>query len=180
MSSVAAEALSFSSSLQDKKKGLLHEYHKVKGDTEEVEREKDFSDKLSDFFGLNTTQKLIVAAICIAISIVFGTLAVIFVTIPGTFAITYTLCVLFFLLGTMFVVGPKRQLKKMFKPHRFIACCVFLASIVLTLWAGLYLKNLFLVLIFLIIQLAATIWYIASFIPMAQDAIYSSLESAVA
>lgn len=56
MSSVAAEALSFSSSLQDKKKGLLHEYHKVKGDTEEVEREKDFSDKLSDFFGLNTTQ----------------------------------------------------------------------------------------------------------------------------
>ena len=48
-----------------------------------------------------------------------------------------------FIFRTMFVVGPKRQLKKMFKPHRFIACCVFLASIVLTLWAGLYVSWFF-------------------------------------
>jgi len=58
MSLDALDALSFSSSLSSKKKSFLDEFDKKTGISteEEIEQEKDFSDKLADFIGLDTSQ----------------------------------------------------------------------------------------------------------------------------
>ena len=58
-----------------------------------------------------------------------------------------------------------RQLKNMFKPVRLIASLIFIGALALTLFAAFKLKFAPLVLICVIIQFAALIWYIFSYIP---------------
>lgn len=69
---------------------------------------------------------------------------------------------------TFFLSGPLKQLKKMFEPTRLVATLVFLAMIVLTLVAGLILRNPVLALICIIAQYLAMAWYSLSYIPYAR------------
>ncbi|TKR92980.1 hypothetical protein L596_007522 [Steinernema carpocapsae] len=71
--------------------------------------------------------------------------------------------------GTCFLMGPVQQLQKMFESTRLVATIVYLAMIVLTLVAGLVLRNGALALIFVIGQYIAMAWYSISYIPFARD-----------
>ncbi|KAK0425846.1 hypothetical protein QR680_009423 [Steinernema hermaphroditum] len=71
--------------------------------------------------------------------------------------------------GTCFLMGPFKQLQKMFEPTRLIATVVYITMIVLTLIAGLVLHNGALALIFVIGQYIAMAWYSISYIPFARD-----------
>uniref|UniRef100_A0A9J2PBQ5 Vesicle transport protein n=1 Tax=Ascaris lumbricoides TaxID=6252 RepID=A0A9J2PBQ5_ASCLU len=71
------------------------------------------------------------------------------------------------LLGTCFLMGPMKQLQKMFERGRFIATFIYLATIVLTLVAGLVLSNPPLAVLFVINQYIAMAWYSISYIPFA-------------
>jgi len=96
------------------------------------------------------------------------------------FALLCTLGSLTAIMSTFFLVGPFKQLQKMFAPTRLIATVVTLLMIVLTLMAGLLWKKGGLCIIFMFLQYAAMIWYALSYIPYARDAVTKCCNSFIA
>ena len=85
------------------------------------------------------------------------------------FAALYSLSNILGLGSTFFLVGPRAQLKKMFKPVRLWSAIAFLLLIGLTLFAAIYLKNGGLTILFAIMQYAALLWYTLSYVPGARS-----------
>ncbi|KAL4145976.1 hypothetical protein PRNP1_011849 [Phytophthora ramorum] len=82
------------------------------------------------------------------------------------FGITYTLGNIISLCGSGFLVGPKQQVKLMFKPVRRIATIVYLLMIVVVFTVAIAAPELGLVVLLLVlIQCAAAVWYSASYVP---------------
>lgn len=59
---------------------------------------------------------------------------------------------------------------------RLITSLIFVGSLIMTLISALVFQNALLVLIFLIIQICAYIWYVASYIPFARDCLKGCLK----
>lgn len=64
-----------------------------------------------------------------------------------------------------------RQLKNMFAQKRIIATIIYIATLIGTLIVAFTLESVILVVILMILQLGALVWYILSYIPFAQEAI---------
>ncbi|KAJ1657650.1 hypothetical protein IWQ61_002988 [Dispira simplex] len=99
----------------------------------------DNSSPLSDYFSLTRTQRLYAFGICAVIGLVLCALSLMMlglINLAG-FAIFYSLGNVVAILGTMFLVGPMRQLKMAFEPVRIIATIVFIITLVLTFIAAL-------------------------------------------
>jgi len=75
------------------------------------------------------------------------------------------------LISTCFLMGPFKQLKKMFDPIRIVATIVYISMIVLTLLAGFVWSSPPLAFLFVIGQYIAMAWYSLSYIPYARDAV---------
>ena len=90
---------------------------------------------------------------------------------PLKFSLTYSLGNLCSLGSTFFLIGPERQLKRMFKQTRYIASIIFLSSLIGTLVFAIWFfdkevwwhKLFLLLLIFL--QFCSLFWYTLSYIP---------------
>jgi len=140
------------------------------------EPQEEQSGGVTEISGLSWDTRLKGCGICalIAILLGFGSVIVYFLgdNLSG-FAILYTFAVIFGIGATLFLMGPLNQLKKMFDPTRLIATIVFIASLVMTLISALVIKIGVLVLLFVIVQFLALIWYTISYIPFARDAIKS-------
>jgi len=67
------------------------------------------------------------------------------------------------------LVGFKKQWQNMIDKSRLFTSIVFLAALIMTLVSALIIESGWLVLLFLIIQVCAYIWYAASYIPFARD-----------
>jgi hypothetical protein len=85
------------------------------------------------------------------------------------------ICARFLCCSTTFLVGPARQLRYMFDRTRVIATLIYLACLGGTLWAGFARADLAIVLALLVAQFCALVWYTASYIPYARNAIQSCL-----
>lgn len=74
-------------------------------------------------------------------------------------------------------MGPCKQLKSMFDPKRLVATVIYLALVGTTLGVALGMKDpsVVLVIFLVILQFCALVWYMASYIPFAQNAIKSCL-----
>jgi len=96
-------------------------------------------------------------------------------THPERFALLYTLGNIIALASTMFLWGPCSQLKKMFAPERLVATVVYLGSMALTLFLAFYVQKVLPVILSLILQCLAMVWYAASYIPFGQQMIKSCL-----
>ncbi|POM76536.1 Transmembrane protein [Phytophthora palmivora] len=82
------------------------------------------------------------------------------------FAFFYTLGTLCSIGSSLFLIGPMRQLKVMCMPVRRVACCIWIGAMFSTLIIAFgFPKAGPLVLLLVIIQYAAMLWYGASFIP---------------
>ncbi|KAF5828145.1 tetraspanning membrane protein [Dunaliella salina] len=97
------------------------------------------------------------------------------ISIPTLWSLSFTKFAILWALGsllsmgsTMFLMGPLKQLKAMFASHRLLATCVYLASTILTLFLAFKFQNPGLCLIMLAVQIAALIWYCATWIPGGQ------------
>lgn len=116
------------------------------------------------------------AATCVAVAILFGALASLFVVIaPRKFAALYTLSNVAGLAATTFLVGPVKQLRKMAEPHRAIATSAYVLSLIGTLVAALKFRSLILTLLFLVVQILALVFYSLSYIPGAQGVAWGVL-----
>ncbi|XP_043925452.1 vesicle transport protein SFT2A isoform X1 [Protopterus annectens] len=87
------------------------------------------------------------------------------------FAVFYTLGNLAALASTCFLMGPVKQLKRMFEPTRLIATIVVILCLILTLCAALWWGKKGLAVLFCILQFLAMTWYSLSYIPFARDAV---------
>ncbi|NP_001165252.1 SFT2 domain containing 1 L homeolog [Xenopus laevis] len=114
-------------------------------------------------------------AICFVCGIACSILGTALLFIPGSgkklFAVFYTLGNIAALASTCFLMGPVKQLKKMFAPTRLIATIVMLLCLIGTLCAVFWWHKNGLAIIFCILQFLAMTWYSLSFIPFARDAI---------
>ncbi|OQR86751.1 Membrane protein involved in ER to Golgi transport (ISS) [Achlya hypogyna] len=128
--------------------------------------------------------RLYACAACMAVGTACALFSLIFLAlaqIPG-FAVMYSIGSLCGLLSTMFLVGPARQLANMFAKHRWVASALYLGLIVLTLIVAF--SNLakparvILVLIFVVLQFLAAIWYSLSYIPYARKVVSKALGGA--
>jgi len=126
--------------------------------------------------GLSWNTRLKGFGICLFIAIVLGIIAIVIYFVSGSisgFAVLYSLAVIFGLGCTLFLMGPMAQLKKMFDPSRCISSIIFLICVVMTLVSAIAIKIAGLVLLFVILQFLALLWYTLSYIPYARDAIKS-------
>ncbi|XP_063300504.1 vesicle transport protein SFT2B-like [Pelobates fuscus] len=87
------------------------------------------------------------------------------------FAIFYTIGNVASLCSTMFLMGPLKQLKRMFEATRLFATIIMLVCLVLTLCSALWWKIKGLALLFCLLQFVAMTWYSISYIPFARDAV---------
>jgi len=98
------------------------------------------------------------------------------------FAILYTLGNICALGGTFFVCGPKTQIRRMTKKNRLGASLAFIISLVLTLVVAFVAKfpgRTLLILILVLIQWLAIIWYTLSYIPFARQGAMSCMRRCI-
>mmetsp|Transcript_36942 Transcript_36942/g.47102 ORF Transcript_36942/g.47102 Transcript_36942/m.47102 type:complete len:170 (+) Transcript_36942:54-563(+) len=90
---------------------------------------------------------------------------------PLPFVLFYTMGNLVSLSSSFFLSGPFKQIKKMFHKSRIVATVVYLSTLGLTLFVaftpGVPLKGP-LILLLLIVQFCALVWYNLSYIPYAR------------
>lgn len=96
---------------------------------------------------------------------------------PQLFAVFYTLGNIAALSSTCFLMGPLKQLKRMFEPTRLLATCVMLLCFILTLCSVFWWHKKGLAIIFCILQFLAMTWYSISYIPYARDAVLKCFTS---
>ncbi|XP_075720447.1 vesicle transport protein SFT2A isoform X1 [Rhinoderma darwinii] len=120
-------------------------------------------------------------AICFVSGIVFSILGTALLWIPRAglklFAVFYTLGNIAALSSTCFLMGPLKQLKKMFEPTRLIATIIMLLCLICTLCAVFWWEKKGLAVLFCILQFLAMTWYSLSFIPFARDAVVKCFSS---
>nr|XP_008539677.1 PREDICTED: vesicle transport protein SFT2B [Equus przewalskii] len=112
---------------------------------------------------------------CFAVGILCSLLGTFLLWVPRKglylFAVFYTFGNIASIGSTVFLMGPMKQLKRMFEPTRLIATIMVLLFFALTLCSAFWWHNKGLALIFCILQSLALTWYSLSFIPFARDAV---------
>jgi len=92
---------------------------------------------------------------------------------PKPFAIMYSVGNIISICSSFFLSGPWKQCKKMVAPTRAVATGVYVGSIALTLFVACYKQTIparaLIIIVLIIIQMLALIWYMLSFIPYARD-----------
>mmetsp|Transcript_2409 Transcript_2409/g.7651 ORF Transcript_2409/g.7651 Transcript_2409/m.7651 type:complete len:194 (-) Transcript_2409:44-625(-) len=116
---------------------------------------------------------------CFAIAFVAGVaccvMASLVVFSPHLFAKYYSLGSLLLLGSTFFLIGPVAQLKSMFHPSRYIASILYLGTLIGTLYAA-SVSNILLTMVLVVVQICAALWYVASYIPYAQDCLWGTAQ----
>jgi hypothetical protein len=132
---------------------------------------------------LSIKQRMIAFGICLGLGLLFCFLSLLFlpsiVTRPSAFAIPYTCGNILAISATGFLVGPLKQLKMMWKPSRIIASLLFIGAMVMTLVSAFVLGIEILVLLSVLVQFFALIWYCLSYIPYARSCVKTLFSSAV-
>jgi len=150
---------------------------------EEEKEEPSLLEEANQLCSLSWKHRLYGFLICFALGALFSLIAIFFVGSivirPSAFAVPYTLGNICALGSTMFLMGPWRQIKNMFNPTRLIATLVYLGALALTLYAAFGLKSAILVLLAVIIQFCALVWYSLSYIPYARTLCTKCLGSLV-
>jgi len=106
-------------------------------------------------------------------SVFFFFLGVMFIYIAmlPMFGLFYTIANIALLSSSFFLIGPMKQLQLMMRPVRLIATIIFLLALGITLWLALTGKSFVFIVIMVIVQFCAFVWYVASYLPFAQQTI---------
>ena len=73
------------------------------------------------------------------------------------------------------MIGFKKQIENMADPERRYTSIIFVGALIGTMVSSLFFHSKLLVLLFLIIQIPAFIWYTATYIPFAREFLISCL-----
>ncbi|XP_048191782.1 vesicle transport protein SFT2A-like [Perognathus longimembris pacificus] len=142
-------------------------------------KEQGLTSQVLDATSLSFSTRLKCFAICFVAGIFFSILGTGLLWLPNIklFAVFYTLGNLSALASTCFLMGPLKQLKKMFETTRLFATIIMLLCLVFTLCAALWWHKKGLALLFCILQFLSMTWYSLSYIPYARDAVLKCCSS---
>ncbi|XP_001371701.2 vesicle transport protein SFT2A [Monodelphis domestica] len=138
------------------------------------DEEQGLTSQVLDASTLSWNTRLKWFAICFICGILCSIIGTALLWLPGgvkLFAVFYTFGNIAALASTCFLMGPVKQLKKMFESTRLFATVIMLICLVLTLCAALWWHKKGLALLFCILQFLAMSWYSLSYIPYARDAV---------
>uniref|UniRef100_A0A336M440 Vesicle transport protein n=1 Tax=Culicoides sonorensis TaxID=179676 RepID=A0A336M440_CULSO len=155
---------------------------KVLSGRENEEEESGILGQINEVSTLSWETRIKGFAICFIIGVLFTLLAAFALFLNRgltVFAAFYTIGNVLSIMSTCFLMGPVKQIKKMFHSSRLIATIVMLVSLVLTLVAAIVLKKSLLALLFIIIQSLAMTWYSLSYIPYARDAVKKTFSACI-
>mmetsp|Transcript_15702 Transcript_15702/g.21818 ORF Transcript_15702/g.21818 Transcript_15702/m.21818 type:complete len:199 (+) Transcript_15702:1190-1786(+) len=102
---------------------------------------------------------------------------------PVPFVMVYSIGNILSLLSSMFLCGPQRQLKNMFDEKRHVTSKVYLSCLVASVILcfvpfGRYsMVKLFILVVLLLAQFSASIWYSLSYIPLGRRTVTRMLQS---
>ncbi|EGG21491.1 hypothetical protein DFA_01377 [Cavenderia fasciculata] len=113
--------------------------------------------------------RIIGFGICAGLGLFFSFLGFLFLTSPSSFAFLYTVGNISMLCATGFIVGPTKQIKNMAQPTRAICAVVFVLSMVLTLVAVFQDWSVIFIIILIIFQFCALLYYTFSYIPYGRE-----------
>eukprot|EP01128_Nolandella_sp_AFSM9_P010928 TRINITY_DN7645_c0_g1_i1.p1 TRINITY_DN7645_c0_g1~~TRINITY_DN7645_c0_g1_i1.p1 ORF type:complete len:180 (-),score=34.82 TRINITY_DN7645_c0_g1_i1:121-633(-) len=130
-----------------------------------------FMESVTKRLTLSYTKRLIAFVTFFLMGAVFLFFSTFSIFSPHSFAKFFTFGNLFIIGSTMFLMGPYKQLKSMcFHP----AFQIYALAMIATLYCALSLENTLLTLVMTLVQIAAAVWYGASFIPFAQECLRGS------
>lgn len=138
--------------------------------TPKNQEEEGLLDEIADECKLTKRQRLYGAIGCYAFGALCGFMSTLMMwggpKHVKQFGFFYTVGNLCSIGSSLFLVGPKRQAKVMCMPIRRVACAIWIGAMICTLVIAFgFPKAGPLVMIFVIIQYCAMLWYGASFIP---------------
>ncbi|XP_048343493.1 vesicle transport protein SFT2A [Sphaerodactylus townsendi] len=145
------------------------------------DEEQGLTSQVLDSSSLSFSTRVKWFAIFFACGILCSILGTVMLWIPRSgmklYAVFYTLGNISALSSTCFLMGPVKQLKKMFEPTRLLATLIMLFSFILTLCAVFWWQKKGLAVLFCILQFLAMTWYSLSYIPYARDAVMKCFTS---
>lgn len=143
------------------------------------QRQPTMWDEINDTFTMSLQNRVYGFGICLGLAVLLFLLSVvcIYLLLFVPFGVCYTLGNIFLLSSTFFLVGPMRQLKYMFSPVRIIASLIYLAALGLTIFVAFTSHSFILVLVCVIIQIGALVWYVASYIPYCRACLQGTCKS---
>ncbi|KAK3098200.1 hypothetical protein FSP39_017123 [Pinctada imbricata] len=149
----------------------------------EDEEESGIVTQISDASSLSWETRIKGFIVCFVLGIILSVLGSCLLWLGSKglilFAVFYTFGNLLSLASTCFLMGPVKQLKKMFAKTRVIATILVLVMFVLTLVCAFALKNAALTLVCCVLQFIALTWYSLSYIPYARDAVKKCFSSCI-
>ena len=131
----------------------------------EPETATEVLDEYTSCASMSYEQRMYGFAFCALFGVMCSALSAALLTRPTKFATLYSMGNVLSLASTGFLTGFGRQLKNMFHGTRFVATCVYLGSLIMTLVCAVELKSFPLTILFLAIQWCALMWYCMSYIP---------------
>ncbi|XP_023180142.1 vesicle transport protein SFT2A [Drosophila hydei] len=152
----------------------------LSGDDRTPEEESSIITQINDMSTLSWSTRIKAFCVCFVLGILLsflGSIALFLHRGIVVFAVFYTLGNIISMASTCFLMGPLKQVKKMFADTRLIATSIVIVSIVMTFVSAIVLKKAGLTLIFIIIQSLAMTWYSLSYIPYARDAVRSTVSA---
>ena len=135
-----------------------------------------------DASSLSWTTRMQGFAACFVLGVVSSLLACVTFSLTFnlfTFGVLYTLGNVVALGSTLFLMGPVKQIQRMFSKERWIASSVMLACLLLTLVSAFVLQKKGLTILFCLFQFLAMTWYCLSYIPFARDAVIKFFNSCI-
>lgn len=148
----------------------------LQGQEEEPEDEESIITQIYAGTSLSWSTRLKAFTICLVTGCVLALLSVLVLLFPTPsnlqiFAVFYSLGNITIILGSLFLMGPMKQLQRMFQENRFIATLIFFAFLILTVCAAVWWDAALLAILFCVIQFLAFGWYAISYIPFARDTV---------
>eukprot|EP01089_Gocevia_fonbrunei_P005648 TRINITY_DN1612_c0_g1_i2.p1 TRINITY_DN1612_c0_g1~~TRINITY_DN1612_c0_g1_i2.p1 ORF type:complete len:227 (+),score=26.39 TRINITY_DN1612_c0_g1_i2:68-748(+) len=143
------------------------------------ETEEDSEPTIKEFGGrcsLTKDQKRLGFGITLGLGVLCTIIALFLMNIVKIvpFGIFYCVGNILFIISTCFIIGPKTQLKEMFKKQRILSTLIFFTTLILVIAVTIFLrKNLLklLILPLVVVQFCAVIWYVLSYAPRAQECV---------
>ncbi|PIK43984.1 hypothetical protein BSL78_19162 [Apostichopus japonicus] len=156
----------------------------LQGEEEEPEDEENIITQIYEGTSLSWSTRVKGFTICFVTGCVLAFLSVLVLLFPTSsnlaiFAVFYSLGNITIIAGSLFLMGPVSQAKRMFKENRIIATIVFLVFLILTVCAAVWWGTALLAILFCVIQFLAFAWYAISYIPYARDVVKKCFGSIV-
>jgi cellulose synthase/poly-beta-1,6-N-acetylglucosamine synthase-like glycosyltransferase len=123
----------------------------------------------SSCFGLSKFQRYSAFFLCNAFALLCYVLALwtlpFVILAPQKFTLSYTMGGLLSLVSFGFLSGWRAHFNHLISESRRAITAAYIGTLFLTLWAVFFVKNYFLTILFLVIQLITVVWYYVSYLP---------------